>query len=31
MPMSYFLDEFVEYIYTTVITPKNSKHIYASQ
>lgn len=29
--MSYFLDEFVEYIYTTVITPKNGKHIYASQ
>jgi hypothetical protein len=31
MPMSYFLDEFVEYIYTAVITPKNGKHIYASQ
>ena len=31
MPMSYFLDEFVEYIYTAVITPKNGKHLYASQ
>lgn len=29
--MSYFLDEFVEYIYTAVITPKKGKHIYASQ
>lgn len=29
--MIYFLDEFVEYIYIAVITPKNGKHIYASQ
>lgn len=29
--MSSSCNESVEYIYTAVITPKNGKHIYASQ